>query len=162
MKSHKVAQMGLLLALAFVLSYLESLFPFHLGVPGAKLGLANIVVLLTIIQFGPKEALFLTVVRAILSGFTFGSLYSMAYSLSGGIFSTIIMSFMHKLKKFSIIGISVIGGVVHNMGQLLIAMLVLKSFDLKYYSGFLLVCGVTTGLLTGIVCVTVLKNIKSK
>lgn len=161
MKSHKVAQLGLLLALAFVLSYLESLFPFHLGIPGAKLGLANIVILITIVQFGSKEALFLSVVRALLSGFTFGSLYSMAYSLSGGIFSTIIMSIMHKLKKFSIIGISVTGGVVHNMGQLLVAILVLKSLDLKYYSGFLVVCGIITGLLTGIICVIVLKNIKS-
>lgn len=162
MKSSKIAQMGLMIALAFVLSYLESLLPIQLGIPGAKLGLANIVVLIAIVQIGEKEALFLTVARAVLSGLTFGSLYSMAYSLSGGVLSTILMSFMHKVKKFSIIGISVAGGVSHNMGQLIIAMLVLKSLDLKYYSGFLTLCGILTGVLTGLVCKNVLKNIRTK
>lgn len=161
MKSSKVAQMGLMIALAFVLSYLESLLPIQLGIPGAKLGLANIVVLIAIVQFGEKEALFLTIARTVLSGLTFGSLYSMAYSLSGGILSTIIMSLMHKFKKFSIIGISVAGGVTHNMGQLLIAMIVLKSLDLKYYTGFLTLCGVLTGVIIGIVCRSVLKNIRT-
>ena len=162
MKSSKIAQMGLMIALAFVLSYLESLLPIQLGIPGAKLGLANIVVLIAIVQIGEKEALFLTVARAVLSGLTFGSLYSMAYSLSGGVLSTILMSFMHKVKKFSIIGMSVAGGVSHNMGQLIIAMLVLKSLDLKYYSGFLTLCGILTGVLTGLVCKNVLKNIRTK
>ena len=162
MKSSKIAQMGLMIALAFVLSYLESLLPIQIGIPGAKLGLANIVVLIAIVQFGEKEALFLTVARAVLSGLTFGSLYSMAYSLSGGVLSTILMSFMHKVKKFSIIGISVVGGVTHNMGQLVIAMLVLKSLDLKYYSGFLILCGILTGVLTGLVCKSVLQNIRTK
>lgn len=162
MKSSKIAQMGLMIALAFVLSYLESLLPIQLGIPGAKLGLANIVVLIAIVQIGEKEALFLTVARAVLSGLTFGSLYSMAYSLSGGVLSTILMSFMHKVKKLSIIGISVAGGVSHNMGQLIIAMLVLKSLDLKYYSGFLTLCGILTGVLTGLVCKNVLKNIRTK
>ena len=86
----------------------------------------------------------------------------MAYSLSGGVLSTILMSFMHKVKKFSIIGISVAGGVSHNMGQLIIAMLVLKSLDLKYYSGFLTLCGILSGVLTGLVCKSVLKNIRTK
>ena len=162
MKSSKIAQMGLMIALAFVLSYLESLLPIQIGIPGAKLGLANIVVLIAIVQFGEKEALFLTVARTVLSGITFGRLYSMAYSLSGGILSTILMSFMHKVKKFSIIGISVAGGVTHNMGQLVIAMLVLKSLDLKYYSGFLILCGILTGVLTGLVCKSVLRNIRTK
>ena len=162
MKSSKIPQMGLMIALAFVLSYLESLLPIQIGIPGAKLGLANIVVLIAIVQFGEKEALFLTVARTVLSGITFGSLYSMAYSLSGGILSTILMSFMHKVKKFSIIGISVVGGVTHNMGQLVIAMLVLKSLDLKYYSGFLILCGILTGVLTGLVCKSVLQNIRTK
>lgn len=162
MKNSKIAQMGLMIALAFVLSYLESLMPIQLGIPGVKLGLANIVVLIAIVQFGEKEALFLTAARAVLSGITFGSLYSMAYSLSGGMLSVILMSFMHKMKKFSIIGISVVGGVSHNIGQLIIAMQVLKSLDLKYYSGFLTLCGILTGILTGLICKTVLKNIRTK
>ena len=162
MKNSKIAQMGLMIALAFVLSYLESLMPIQLGIPGVKLGLANIVVLIAIVQFGEKEALFLTAARAVLSGITFGSLYSMAYSLSGGMLIVILMSFMHKMKKFSIIGISVVGGVSHNIGQLIIAMLVLKSLDLKYYSGFLTLCGILTGILTGLIFKTLLKNIRKK
>lgn len=160
MNSSKIAQMGLLVALAFILSYVESLIPLQIGIPGVKLGLANIVVLIAIVQFGEKEAFFLAVVRAVLSGFTFGSLYSMAYSLSGGILSTLIMNFMHKIKKFSIIGISVTGGVVHNMGQLMVAMLVLRSADLKYYAGFLILSGILTGLFVGIVSNSTLKHLK--
>lgn len=162
MKSKKVAQMGLMIALAFVLGYLESLFPIQMGVPGMKLGLANIVVLIAIIKYKPSDALFLAVVRAVLTGLTFGTLYSMAYSLSGGILSTIIMLIMHKFKKFSIIGISVVGGVMHNMGQLMVASVVLKSLDLKYYAGFLIVCGVITGALTGTVCMVIQKNLRSQ
>lgn len=160
MKSSKIAQMGLLIALAFVLSYLETLIPIQIGIPGVKLGLANIVVIIAIVQFGEKEAFFLTIVRAILSGFTFGSLYSMVYSLSGGILSTLFMSFMHKFKIFSIIGISVAGGVVHNMGQLLVAMIVLRTVDLRYYSGVLVLSGALTGILVGVVSNSVLKYLR--
>lgn len=162
MKSYKVAQMGLLIALAFILGYLESLIPIHIGIPGVKLGLANIVVLIAIVKFEPKDVITLAVVRAVLSGLTFGTLYSMAYSLSGGLLSAFIMLIMHKFKKFSIISISVVGGVTHNIGQLLVASVVLKSLDLRYYSGFLIICGCITGILTGIIAVTVLRYLKTK
>lgn len=161
MKNSTIAKMGLMVALAFILSYLESLLPFQLGIPGAKLGLANIVTLTAIMQFGSKEAFFLMLVRTVLTGFTFGSLYSMAYSLAGGLFSIFIMSIMYKSRRFSIIGISIAGGVVHNLGQLLVAMAVLKSLDLKYYTGFLILCGVVTGLLIGIICSSLQKNLSS-
>jgi len=161
MKSKKVAQMGLLVALAFILGYLESLFPIQVGIPGVKLGLANIVVLIAIVKYQSSDALFLAVVRAVLTGLTYGTLYSMAYSLSGGLISTIIMILMHKFKKFSIIGISVVGGVMHNIGQLIVASVLLKSLDLRYYAGFLIICGVITGALTGTVCTAVQKNVKS-
>lgn len=162
MKNYKIAQMGLMIALAFILGYLESLFPLSLGIPGVKLGLANIVVLIAIVQFGTKDAMLLAFVRAVLTGFTFGNLYYMLYSLSGGLLSAFVMSLMHKTKKFSIIGISVTGGVMHNIGQLAVAMIVLKSLDLKYYLGFLTICGILTGVLTGIVSMTVLKSLKTK
>ncbi len=161
MKSSKVAQMGLLIALAFVLSYLEGLLPLQLGIPGAKLGLANIVLLFAIVQFSEKDALMLTIVRTFLTGFTFGSIYSMAYSLSGGVLSTIFMALMHKSKKFSIIGISVTGGVIHNIGQLIVAMIVLKTLDLRFYLGFLILCGVLTGFLIGVISSVILKNIRT-
>lgn len=161
MKNKTIAQMGLMVGLAFILSYLESMLPLQTGIPGAKLGLANIVMLTALVQFGTKEAFFLMLVRTVLSGFTFGSLYSMAYSLSGGFFSILIMSIMYKTRKFSIIGISVAGGVTHNIGQLMVAMLVLKSLDLKYYAGFLVICGAMTGLFNGVICKSIQKHLKS-
>ena len=161
MKSKRVAELGLLIALAFVLGYLESLIPFNIGIPGAKLGLANIVTLIAIVRLGSKDALAVAVARAVLSGLTFGSMYSMLYSLAGGVLSTIVMCFLNRTKRFGMIGVSVTGGVTHNIGQLLVAMFVLKSIDLKYYSGFLIICGILTGVLTGIICITVMKNIRT-
>lgn len=161
MKNKRMAELGLMIALAFVLGYLESLLPLQLGIPGAKLGLANVVTLIAIIRLGPKEAMTVAVVRAVLSGFTFGSLYSMIYSLAGGILSTLIMWGINKSKRFSVIGVSVAGGVAHNIGQLFVAMFVLKSIDLKFYSGFLTICGIATGVFIGVICITVLKNIRT-
>lgn len=160
MKSNKVSQMGLLIALAFVLSYLESLLPIQFGIPGVKLGLANIVVIIAIVQFDEKEAFFLTLAKAILVGVTFGSLYSMAYSMAGGILSTIVMVIMHRTGKFSVVGISEAGGAVHNIGQVLVAMIVLKSMDLKYYLGFLVICGLITGFIIGITAKSILCHIR--
>ena len=161
MKSNKVSQMGLLIALAFVLSYLESLLPIQLGIPGVKLGLANIVVIIAIVQFDEKEAFFLTLAKTILVGVTFGSLYSMAYSMAGGVLSTIVMLIMYRTGKFSVVGISEAGGVVHNIGQVLVAMIVLKSMDLKYYLGFLIICGLVTGFIIGITAKNILCHIRT-
>lgn len=161
MKSKKIAELGLLIALAFVLGYLESLIPFTIGIPGAKLGLANVVTLIAIVRLGLKDAVAVTFARAVLTGMTFGSLYSMIYSLAGGILSSIVMWALSRFKKFSMIGVSVAGGVFHNFGQLCVAMIILKSLDLKYYLGFLTVCGVVTGVFIGIICITVMKNIRT-
>ncbi|SET10487.1 Gx transporter family protein [[Clostridium] polysaccharolyticum] len=160
MRNRKIALMGLLVSLAFLLSYLESMLPIQIGIPGVKLGLANIVILFAVVQLGTKDAFFVMAARTVLAAFTFGNLYSLAYSLSGGILSTIIMCFMNKTKKTGIIGISAAGGVAHNIGQLIIASYVLKSLDLKYYAGFLILCGVFTGVLTGIVCRNVNEKIR--
>ncbi|MBR3772377.1 MAG: Gx transporter family protein [Clostridium sp.] len=161
MKSKKIAELGLLIALAFVLGYLESLIPFTIGIPGAKLGLANVVTLIAIVRLGLKDAVAVIFARAVLTGMTFGSLYSMIYSLAGGILSSIVMWALSRFKKFSMIGVSVAGGVFHNFGQLCVAMIILKSLDLKYYLGFLTVCGVVTGVFIGIICITVMKNIRT-
>lgn len=161
MKSKRIAELGLMIALAFVLSYLESLIPLQLGIPGAKLGLANIVTLIAIARLGLKDAMAVAVARAILSGITFGSLYSMLFSLAGGIVSAFIMGKMIRIKSFGMIGISVVGGVSHNLGQLCVAMVVLKSLDLKFYAGFLILCGIITGVITGVICMLVLENIRA-
>ncbi len=145
----KTALYGLLVALAFILSYVESLLPV-VGVPGVKLGLANLVVLVALYALSSRDALVCAVLRIVLVGFTFGSPASMLYSLAGGMCSFLVMSVLKRTDKFSILGVSVAGGVCHNLGQLAVAMLVLRTPPLLWYLPVLLASGVLTGTLIGV------------
>lgn len=149
-KAIKVALYGMLIALAFVFSYIEVLIPFNFGMPGIKLGLANIVVLMALYSIGYRGAFLISCIRMVLVSFTFGNTFSLLYSLSGGILSFTIMSLVKKSNKFTSVGVSVAGGVSHNIGQILIAMLILETETLKYYLPFLLVAGSITGFLIGL------------
>ena len=160
MKSQKVATYGLFVALAFILSYIESLIPMPVPIPGIKIGLANLVVIAGLYTMGPKEAFSLSIVRIILIGFTFGNLSTMIYSLAGGLLSCILMIFISKFKIFSIIGVSIIGGVSHNMGQILVAMVVVQSSFLFYYLPFLLIAGTISGTVIGITGAIIVERIK--
>ncbi len=148
----KTALFGLLVALAFVFSFLESLFPLPVPIPGIKLGLANGVVLLTLCLLGGKEALTVGVVRILLAGFTFGSPTMMLYSLAGGLCSFGAMWLCRKGRAFSLLGVSVAGGVVHNLAQLAVAALVTATPSLVWYLPVLLVSGALTGGLLGWLC----------
>lgn len=158
-QTKKVAIFGMLIALAFILSYVESVISFHFVVPGIKLGLANLVVLLALYLLDAKSALVLSVIRVVLVSFTFGNLYSLWYSLAGAILSYIAMVVLKKSKAFSIVGVSVSGGVAHNMGQVMVAMYVLGR-GMMYYFPFLMVGGIITGILIGILGGLVYKQIK--
>lgn len=149
MKTHKIAQIGMLVALAMVFSYLESLLPISLGIPGIKLGLSNVVTIFALYQCNVLVALGIALVRIILCGFTFGSLSTMLYSLAGGMLSLLVMVVLKKTKKFSIYGVSIAGGVSHNVGQLLVAACVLRTGLLVYYLPFLLVAGCVAGAAIG-------------
>lgn len=151
----KTAYMGLLLAFALILSYVESLIPFFFGVPGMKLGLANLAVLLTMVLFGTREALTINLARIILTSFLFGNMSMLLYSMAGGIVSFIVMLCMKKTKKFSITGISMGGGVFHNIGQLLVAFFVVETRSVFYYMPVLILAGVGTGFLNGIIAAAV-------
>lgn len=155
----KTALFGMLVALAFILSYVENLISFSFWVPGIKLGLANIVVLLALYLLGVKSAIVLSVVRVVLVSFTFGNLYSLWYSLAGAILSLLIMILMKRMKDFSIIGVSVAGGVGHNLGQIIVAMYVLGK-GMIYYFSLLMIGGIITGTLVGILGAIVLKQVK--
>lgn len=145
----KVAVSGVLIALAFIFSYVEVLIPFHLGIPGVKLGLANIVSLVALYLMDEKTAATITVVRVILTGFTFGSLYSMLYSMAGALLSLAFMIGAKKWDKFTMVGVSVLGGVMHNIGQLIMAAVVLKTVPFLYYTPILMISGIITGIATG-------------
>ncbi|MDD7268123.1 MAG: Gx transporter family protein [Lachnospiraceae bacterium] len=150
-KSKRFATIGLLTALAFIFSYLESLLPVPLPVPGVKLGLANLVVLVALYIPGAKEAFALFIVRILLVGFTFGSPSTLLFSLAGGLLSFVVMWLLSRFEGFSIIGVSVAGGIMHNVGQLLTAAVVVKSGSLLYYMPVLLIAGVLTGLAIGLI-----------
>ena len=153
---------GMLTALAMIFSYVESLIPINFGVPGIKLGLANLVVLTGLYYLRPGEVLAVSVCRILLVGFMFGSGISILYSLAGGLLSFAVMLLLIRADRFSQIGVSTAGGVSHNMGQLLMAMLILRSFALVYYAPVLIISGALTGALMGILANRVMYIFKGK
>ena len=161
MKTKKLATYGLLVALAFILSYVETLFPLPLPIPGMKLGLANLVVITALYGMGTKDALAMSIIRIILVGFTFGNLSVMVFSLAGGLLSWFLMAVFKKSKLFSIVGVSIIGGVSHNIGQILMAILIVDNINIVYYLPFLLISGVITGMLIGILGSIIVKRLKN-
>ena len=160
MHGRKVAIFGVFTALALIFSYVELLIPINFGIPGAKLGLANLMTVLVLYKMGIKEALALSVTRIILSGFMFGNLFGILYSLSGGLLSFLVMVLLKKSDRFSVAGVSIGGGTAHNIGQLLVAMVVVQTYQEGYYLPVLLVAGEVTGLLIGLVAKEVLKRIQ--
>lgn len=162
----KTAQLGLFLALALILAYVESLIPFSFGIPGIKLGLPNLIVVMLLYQksddrnsavldaryrFGAKEAVLINILRIVLSGFLFSNLYTIIYSLAGAAFSITAMMLGRRFRCFSVVGVSVLGGVFHNIGQILVAMLVVETVYVGYYVPFLIAVGTVTGAVLGIV-----------
>lgn len=145
-----VAYYGVFVALAFVFSFVEVLVPISLGIPGIKLGLANIVVLTALYALGPRDAFFISCIRIVLVGFTFGNMASLLYSMAGGLLSWLVMCLLKKIKGFSMIGISLAGGISHNIGQIAVAALMLKTVSVMYYLPVLLIAGIITGILIGI------------
>ena len=149
MKTRKIAYLGVFLALALILSYVESLIPFYLGIPGVKLGLTNLIVVVMLYCTGTKEAFGVSVARILLAGFLFGNLFSILYSLAGGVLSFIVMCLLKKTGRFHVISVSVTGGISHNLGQLIAAAFVVETYDIFYYMPFLLIAGVATGFVIG-------------
>ena len=159
MNKNRIAYFGVFTALALIFSYVETLIPVSFGIPGVKLGLANLIIVIALYKMKLKEVYLLSVTRILLSGFIFGNYFSILYSLAGGLLSLTVMALLKRQKGFSIMGISVAGGVFHNIGQLVIAMAVVESFSVSYYIPVLLIAGVLTGFLIGILAVQMLKRL---
>lgn len=145
----KLAEYACLLAFAMIVSYIEALIPITLGIPGAKLGLANIAIVFCLYQMGMGGAFIINICRVLLCGLLFGNAYGMLYSLAGAVVSLLIMAFMKRIKAFSMVGVSIAGGVAHNIGQLLLALCITPVPVLWYYFPFLLIIGALTGFLNG-------------
>ncbi len=160
MNTKKIAYLGLLIALAFVLSYIEVLLPLNIGIPGAKIGLANIVVVVALYTIGGKNAFLLSIVRVLLVGLTFGNFAMMMYSMAGALLSFAAMYIGKRTKKLSTTGVSVLGGVFHNVGQIIVAMFVLETKQLIYYLPFLIIIGTISGVVIGILSAMICKRVK--
>ena len=149
-KKRSPAFYGSLAALALIASYVESLVPLPVPVPGIRLALE---------LFGLREAFLVSVVRIVLAGFLFGNLSAVFYSLGGGLLSLAVMALLQKSGKFGCLGISMAGGVSHNLGQLLIGSLAVENFSLFYYFPVLFGAGVLTGAVIGSLDAEILKRI---
>jgi heptaprenyl diphosphate synthase component I len=155
----KVSLYGILVSLAFIASYIEVLIPFNFHIPGMKLGLANIAVLIALYTGGTKAGITVSIIRIILVGLTFGNPYSAIYGLSGGVISLAVMIALKKTDFFGMTGVSMAGGVAHNIGQLLCAMILLKLPAVFTYLSYLILVGTVTGALIGMIDEEVLKRL---
>lgn len=147
----KTAYLGVMLALALICSYVEVLIPIPIGIPGIKLGLANIVIVFAMYSIGIKEAFALSIMRVTISGFMFGNVVAIAYSLAGGLLSLLVMSLLKKTDKLSCISVSIAGGIMHNIGQMIIATILVDNYYVLYYVPVLMIAGFLTGACIGVV-----------
>ena len=159
MKSSEITYIAVLSALAAVFGYIESLFPLPIAIPGIKLGLSNIVVLFALIKRNKRDAFLIMIIKVLICSVLFSGMNSFLYSLSGGILSFATMSVAKNL-NLSIVGISIAGGVFHNLGQIFAAALLLASPAAFYYLPVLLVCGMIVGAAVGILCKIVIPRLK--
>ena len=147
-------------ALAMILSYIESLIPIPFAVPGMKIGLANLVVIVALYVMDEKAAISISLIRVILVSFTFANLSAMIFSLAGALCSIICMLLLKRTGNYSVSGVSIVGAVSHNVGQLMVAMAVVKTVQVISYLPILIIFGVTSGFLMGMLAIMVINRIK--
>ena len=161
-KLHKMIFLSLLVSIGLALSILESSIPLPIPIPGARLGLSNIVILVTLVIFGFKEAFIVSVLKSIVLMLVTGSISSFIYSISGAILSTIVMIIAYKYFSniFSLIGVSILGAVAHNIGQIIVASLIMTNIKIFFYLPILLLMSLFTGYFVGISSNYISKNLR--
>ncbi len=157
--NRRIALCGILIALAMLLSYLESLIPISIAVPGVKLGLANLVTIVALFRLGLRDTVVISVGRIVLSSVLFGNFAVLLYSLAGACCSILVMMLLKKCKVFSVTGVSVAGAVAHNLGQILVAVISMENIRIFYYMAVLTITGTAAGVAIGMMSVFILKNI---
>ena len=158
----RVALTGMMASLALIFSYVEVLFPFNAGIPGVKLGLANLVPLIILYRLDARYAFAANLIRVILAGLLFSGLFAALYSLAGSLASFLVMYLLKKTRLFSVIGVSTAGGVFHNLGQLTVAMLAVSGPQLIHYMPVLIISGMIAGIIVGIGAAILLDRIPEK
>ena len=158
--NRKLALLGLFCAVAIIFGYVESLIPVFVGIPGIKLGLANLSVLFILMRYSMKEAVIVSAVRIVVIGFLFGNMFSIVYSLAGAALSLTVMALLKKYTKASVYAISMAGGISHNIGQLIVACLIVENRSLLFYAPVLIISGILTGFLIGYLTSETLKRVR--
>lgn len=165
MKSiRQISEFSIFTALAFIFGYIESLIPLPFPFPGMKLGLANLIIMIVLYRNGMKYAVGIAMLRNILNAFTFGSLFSFFYSLAGSILSLLSMGLLRLWKRspFSIVTVSALGGILHNIGQLLVAGFLVGFSSILWYVPILYFCGLITGILIGLFSAQCLRRLPNR
>lgn len=165
MEIKKITRLSILLSLSIVLSIVESLVPVFNGIiPGLKIGLANIAIMIALYAYGIKEAIFVSIARIFIVGMLRTGLFNITFffSISGAILSLIAMFIFKKINIFSIIGVSIIGSIFHTIGQIIVAILFVQNMNILYYLPVLLICAIITGVLTGYISKKSLPNFLEK
>ncbi len=158
----KLAALAVTVALAMVLSFLESRIPAFVAIPGIKVGLANIAVIFTLYKFGTRDAAVVSVIRVLLVSLLFGTTVSLWYSLAGATLSFVLMLLLKKLTPLSVVTVSVVGGISHNIAQIGVACLLLETNVIMYYLPFLLLSGVIAGIAVGVASALLIRRINLK
>lgn len=158
-KPKSIALLGICAALAMVLSYVESFIPVSFAVPGIKLGLANIAVIFALYKLGAKEAVLVSLVRIVWIAILFGNVLTLAYSIAGAALSLTLMILLKRADRFSVVGVSVVGGIMHNTGQILVAMLIMETAQIVYYLPVLCISGIAAGVAVGAVSALLVKRV---
>ncbi len=157
-----IALCALLTALALIFSYVEALIPVPVPIPGVKLGIANLVVLIALYRLGPGYAMLINCVRIVVAGLLFSGVFGMLYSFAGGCLSLLVMMLLKRAGCFSMAGVSMAGGVAHNLGQLLVAALLISNARMLVYFGVLLYTGLASGILIGILATLVDRRLPAR
>lgn len=158
--NRRTAMAGIFMALAMILSYFESLIPFNFMVPGIKLGLANLVTIISMVKLGVKTTILISFGRIILSGILFGNFTVIIYSMAGAAVSILIMYLVRKIGIFTTTGVSICGAIAHNFGQIVVACIVLDNTKIMYYMVVLAAFGAVSGAIIGIFATLILRNIR--
>ncbi len=160
-KTRKIALLGVLTSVALVLSYLEVMLPpISTAVPGIKMGLPNIIIIFMLYKFGLKEAVTVSLIRVFIVALLFGNIMTLAYSVAGAVLSLGLMTLFKRINLFSQIGVSIIGGISHNLGQILVAIFLFDTIQIGYYMIVLSVTGTIAGVLIGIISSILVKKLE--
>lgn len=159
MNNKKIAKIAIFSALAIVFGYIESLFPLPIPVYGAKVGISNIVILTSLYILTTPISFGIMLIKTFVSSLLFSGFSAFLYSVSGGFLSVITMSILKKTKKFSVVGISIAGGVTHNIGQLIVAAIFLKNINIFYYLPILIIIGIIAGWVIGFISDIIIKRL---